>query len=834
MDDINEREHPAYSIYHYYKRYKTTEGVVRRRCKESLCTSSYSLSTGQQSLDYHLKTHSQTYSLYQEARTKRNESSIQTSSSIHLCIENRGIISNNNSNQSSENEILSPPSKRLKQQTIINTIKTSGNPSFEKSIAICFAKHSLPLRLTESIEFRNMLTSFRNSTSDIPHRKLLSTLQSKVAIEIRDNFLNNCLQNDQPISLALDSWTNVNHNKVTNILILSNCKPFFFQSIENRYERTTADWMYHTLTPYIQQLLEKRIKLVGIVMDNAAVNRSLFDKLSATYPFLVHIPCSAHILNLCIKKMLTLDGIVDIIEFMNSILEKFQGDLQLQLKLKKLQRENVGGQGKEGKVYQLLRPCDTRWCSSLPAARRLLDLQKYINFIIEDISASMWTKVGELVGLLTVFESTLNVLQSDSTNQYNLYCAFVNLLDSLEQYKKTLSVIISSPIQDIIVRYWLKYVNESLVIMSAIFSFDQSYKTYFSADKIMKAKEWYFKFASKYLHFHHSNNISTALRGKLVQQFASFQSRSSYFQSLTSTLTDLADAGNGHLNPKEVFVIFQDGAFELCTSAIAVLSLPVSEASVERSFSHQGAIHTKKRNRLSEEQIYNEMIIKCNNNSNSSNSNSLSPNLVEVDDEYNNNSPEFIPLFEVDDIDNINEEIALRENESDGESNYINTAEIYTPLIQIHNENSRYNDEIEETNSTDGTAISCSSNTNTVIPKRRITQRCGYELQPDTLLAFALKYITENNLTKAVSWKEVSLAKLEIALASTSPPIKDTIEAVTKKINKEIKLQIQSQKADKEKENQVDDDSEIEEIDPKSLLNKPSEGQGIFATDKSN
>ena len=51
---------------------------------------------------------------------------------------------------------------------------------------------------------------------------------------------------------------------------------------------------------------------------------------------------------------------------------------------------------------------------------------------------------------------------------------------------------------------------------------------------------------------------------------------------------------------------------ELPTVALALLSVAASEAAVERSFSAQDAVHTKKRNRLGRDTVQAEMFVRFN------------------------------------------------------------------------------------------------------------------------------------------------------------------------------------------------------------------------------
>jgi hAT family C-terminal dimerisation region len=65
-------------------------------------------------------------------------------------------------------------------------------------------------------------------------------------------------------------------------------------------------------------------------------------------------------------------------------------------------------------------------------------------------------------------------------------------------------------------------------------------------------------------------------------------------------------------NPKSVWFLYFDTAPVISHAAVAILSVAGSEAAVERSFSAQDAVHTKKRNRLLDNTVEQEMFIKFN------------------------------------------------------------------------------------------------------------------------------------------------------------------------------------------------------------------------------
>ena len=48
------------------------------------------------------------------------------------------------------------------------------------------------------------------------------------------------VKENNPVTLALDGWTNVNHNKVTNLILLSGGRAYYWKSIVNSLEHNTA------------------------------------------------------------------------------------------------------------------------------------------------------------------------------------------------------------------------------------------------------------------------------------------------------------------------------------------------------------------------------------------------------------------------------------------------------------------------------------------------------------------------------------------------------------------------------------------------------------------
>ena len=161
----------------------------------------------------------------------------------------------------------------------------------------------------------------------------------------------------------------------------------------------------------------------------------------------------------------------------------------------------------------------------------------------------------------------------------------------------------------IILFYWGKHVNQDAVIMATMFSFDQESLENFSSSDITKAKKWFINhFAVEYLiHYSTITRLSQDkqyLTKRLSQQLLKFRGKDDEFSDFDDQM-ELLDK-----KTKLIWYNYLDTCPELSYSALALLSVSASEAAVERSFSCQDSIHSKKRNRLLDDTIESQIFIK--------------------------------------------------------------------------------------------------------------------------------------------------------------------------------------------------------------------------------
>jgi Protein of unknown function (DUF 659)/hAT family C-terminal dimerisation region len=803
------------------------------------------------------------------------------------------IITASTENASIFSSSSSISSSTTSQSLLRSSINEYKDQEFEDSIARFFAVSYTALHVVEMEEFVDMMMKFRTKVSTtLPTRKSLKQLQYNLAQRSKELILQRTSRSEFPSALALDGWTNCVQSKVTNVLLLSQGNSYFLNSYENVCEANTSDNLYKLILPLLDGLTNKKVKITGIVMDNASVNIKLFHLLKNPYPHLIRLPCSAHLVQLCVKQIIKLSGIREIIEFMELILNTFRSNSAYTRRLRMLQlgfddeienhmdnsastcmnndemtvseidiEKNIPNSFVDNEVihsvsepnptqeehttyslrkrtaYTLLRPVDTRWSSSLIAAKRILKLKTDIDYVARIYECSdiyergikdhLWEKLSNLILVLEPFKIATDILQADSSNLFTIYGCFHRLLSSIETASLTNLDFDFSSIKDIVINYWRKHINLEATIMSAILSMEKSHESVFTEDEIGNAKKWFITFCVDYLSKYNTTATGSGfdtdiLSGKIIVQYGKFRGCMPPFDNIhdliaktsTSNLNPKSRTVFTHGNtqspsstfdPKIIWNYYIDEARELSTCAIAILSLPSSEAAVERSFSKQGITHRKSRNRLSAEQIETEMTINYNTRMHKNKSTDYS--LVPVADLETNIDGDAVgssvKLFNLstEDCDEIEIEMGEEYLSDVGASPTVTSSSISRP-------NKRK------------APISISSNphpihlpiinqslTEVPPPKRRVGERSRVGDRAEMIIPyedianrnqFIKSYVEQrekelqHRITSTIRWTETTVAHLQLALSEWKPYIRDTDEEVQRHLNLFIKEKLKA------------------------------------------
>jgi hypothetical protein len=505
---------------------------------------------------------------------------------------NKKTSNNNNNNMEKENGITS-------------------EAEIYKALAIAFAKNSLPHSLIEDKYFKNALEIIKNNKTINLNKKNLRDVILIESEKINEELLINFELNKTPITLAIDGWTNVRSNKVTNLILIVEGISYYYASIENENNKNNVEWLAPQLEEKIKYLYSKKINIIAIVADNENLMKAISKKLKIKFPVLIDVPCAAHIIQLCFKKICEIQNIKNIINEINEIIYLIRNNKENRNKLCQLQI-------KEGikEPLKIKYHTEIRWSSLIISIKRILSLKKYIIEIINESkfksTDKFWDKLNSLYEYIKIFESCTNHIQKDNASLYSVWTNLNKLINYYELNNPNNELINNGNlIVQIIKDKWNEHINIDLINVTRLFNFEQNFKI---SDKSLKfIEEW----GSKYLiEFSLIDNKDVDVVKQIIYlQISEFLSRQKEFSSIDSIISNLKKAceiQNTQYSAKFTWGRFSASHYELSKIAIAILSICPSESSVERSFSALSDIHTLERNRLTNNIIEAELKIKWN------------------------------------------------------------------------------------------------------------------------------------------------------------------------------------------------------------------------------
>lgn len=143
----------------------------------------------------------------------------------------------------------------------------------------------------------------------------------------------------ESICLLSDSWTDVNGNSITNI-VLTVPEPCFYTSFEMGVEGHTAQNYCNKWSIVIEEIGSQKIH--AVVTDNAHNMKAALELLKGKYKHIVTCGCScAHGLNLMSKDFFKLDFIESTINRAKQIIQYFKNKNLSHQVFKNLQKERT-------------------------------------------------------------------------------------------------------------------------------------------------------------------------------------------------------------------------------------------------------------------------------------------------------------------------------------------------------------------------------------------------------------------------------------------------------------------------------------------------------------
>jgi hypothetical protein len=647
--------------YFLIKRNEETGARISGLCRQKLCNKRITSADTGNYFKHVKRAHFELYKIYCKAKNNNNN------------YDNNNNNNNDNTIDHADNctdLAITAKSPNKRQRLSDSTQKTIGFPvisetkltNFKKKTAKTWAKLGLSHRLIENTDVRRLFSEFGKlecqESARFSSRKEIRANILSAGKEIFDKIIRKLQTDANFVTLALDGWTPHAHGaKNTNIIALSGGKSYLLWSDRNSDEKdTTEGYLLPLLQEKIEYLLSKQIAVVAFTSDNAEnmlkLGREMY-KLPKTGPIILHICCSAHTIELILTDIISLEPLNSLITHCLAIIGDFTGKngKDYRLQLRNFQKNATNSS------LKLVLFNKTRWLSRFHAIKRLIQLKQAIQFIFHrnslpnsiDIQSDLyWNKQENVVlRLLSAFATAVNLVQSDRANLSTLNeaisgiraainnCAIVEHKAGTETseilFKTAANELLNRRICDSVLQKGCHYAfwAVSLLTDTDLLQWQSTFGD--SRRDLSETMSWIANWGADLLLFYANQveikqyNDVTTLVEEIVSQIHRFRGRLGCFADKNSkklTLTEEIPRNSFEFdenNPKKrrtdwvlYWTSMKDEAPELSCIAICLLSIGISEAACERSFSLQKLTHSALRNRLEASVVEAEMRLRYN------------------------------------------------------------------------------------------------------------------------------------------------------------------------------------------------------------------------------
>ena len=547
-----------------------------------------------------------------------------------------------------------------------SVVSSSNLQRFQQLTAETFAKFGLPHALVENNEFRQWIADYEKLKCE-PSQKFITRRHLRALIlQKGESTLKEILEElrGKFVTLAIDGWTGQTYgSKNTNILALAAGKSYLLWSDRNEDEKDSTDnYLFPLGHEKIEELKKEEIAVCAITTDNAPNMvriGTLLYQLEESGPVILHLSCSAHSIQLMLQEIVELEPIQHLIKKSLSIIEPFIGKNGKEWRLALRRMQSVMAPNKS--PLKLILFNNTRWLSRFECIRRLILLKPQLKLVFTQMTSSsqysfihaetFWLQLESVIHpLLNAFKQGTNMVQQDSASLHTLDQALTGIRKAIEvckpsehavcseqseiRFNTKANAILNERIKQFVVANGNHYAFWAVSLLtgkkcqqwqsslqaSSRIDYDETvtWLTHWGADATL--------FYPKLFELGESACKSKLLLVSAIQyQIAEFESGLGSFARKNAYLKNFVRPIPNHSinydesNPSQTeidWLLFWNKmkiyAPELSNVAVCLLSLGISEASCERSFSIQQLTHSKVRNRLREDIVQAEMRIRYN------------------------------------------------------------------------------------------------------------------------------------------------------------------------------------------------------------------------------
>lgn len=399
------------------------------------------------------------------------------------------------------------------------------------------------------------------------------------------------LENASGLTLTSDGWSNIRGEHLVNFVIKApGHKPLFYKCINTSGTPQTSEAVAAEIIAVINEIGAH--KFGAVITDNAAVMRRAWEIIERTFPHISANGCSAHVMNLFIKDVMDIGANKQIASNASKIIKFINNHHMVNAKFEEIRRELSVN-------HKLTLPVATRWYSHFNSFNDLLNA-KYALIKLVDSEASIGDisprdKTKEVISLIknnSFWDGLMNVtkileypskiigkFERDDSMLNLIYYYFGQLYKSFEDRPQ---------IQELVKKRWDFVMTDSIGIAYMLTPSNALHNFYIDEDQLDIMG--------------HIKSMATARYGlevgeKVLPELTAFINK---MQNLNASRQQTLN----NINAIDYWKLIGASEFpNLSKIGLNICGIPCSSAASERIWSTYRFIHTRLRNRLTNDKV---------------------------------------------------------------------------------------------------------------------------------------------------------------------------------------------------------------------------------------
>ena len=468
---------------------------------------------------------------------------------------------------------------------------------------MCWAKNGLSYRLIDDEHFRDI---FRACIPRLGGRSITRRTLAAHMIQLKGRYENELKDriNGKAVTVACDGWKN-RDDRIMNFAVLSQGIAYYVNSV--LYERCDGDTVKAMLVDIAAGVRASGATLAAISADNftgmnAGVEKFVKEPENAC---VLHVKCAAHSTQLFCKDVCS----VPPVSLVMKVLDKYLAVFATAEGKEKLKRFQLADGRKT--ALKVVKPADTRWDSRVAALERMVELRKYIKMADHDIPEYTWSAVNFTVEILQEIRAKTNILQRDCATIRHAERARVQLHEFMQRKEAEYAGREQTNSQKVLSEFF-RHCGQVVL---------ERKEKHMSTTPLAKLAVLLLGCDGAAEAPSDASDLADSLKSAAAYYFSSWGSSSIEAEKKAEAAVCQFTGfiiGGGHWCKgegekwKPYWMRQSLKCRELSTVALAMGSIHPTESCVERTFSHQGLVHSDLRNRLEDESVKAIMAVRFN------------------------------------------------------------------------------------------------------------------------------------------------------------------------------------------------------------------------------